>query len=116
MPAQILGRRTAEFLVSESNGYQSRDEATITTADADWPAGTVLALVAGDYKVYEGDSTVAGADDAVGILYEAIESGATGKRTIINRNAEVKLNDLTVTDDTGLAASLGALGIKVREE
>ena len=116
MPAQTLGRRTAEFLVSESNGYQSRDEVTITTADADWPAGTVLALVAGDYKVYEGDSTVAGADDAVGILYEEIATGETGKRAIINRNAEVSLNDLTVTDDTGLAASLGALGIKVREE
>ena len=40
--------RTAEFLVSEANGYRSRDEITITTADADWPAGTVLALVSGD--------------------------------------------------------------------
>lgn len=106
--------RTAEFLISEANGYLSRDEVTITTADADWPAGTVLAVVSGDYKVYEGDSTVAGADDAVGILYEGIGSGETGKRTIINQDAEVELAALTTTDATGLAASLAALGIKAR--
>lgn len=106
--------RTAEFLVSEANGYLSRDEVTITTADADWPAGTVLALVSGDYKVYEGDSTVAGANDAVGILYEAIGSGDTGNRTIINQDAEVELAALTTTDATGLAASLAAIGIKAR--
>jgi len=106
--------RDFSFIVSESNGYLSRDEVTITTADADWPAGTVLALVAGDYKVYEGDSTVSGADDAVAILCEAIGSGETAKRTIINKDAEVSLADLTTTDATGLAASLATLGIKVR--
>lgn len=106
--------RTAEFLVSEGNGYISRDEVTITTADADWEAGTVLALVGGDYKVYEGDSTVAGANDAVGILFEAIGTGETGKRTIINKDAEVNLAHLTTTNATGLAASLAVLGIKAR--
>lgn len=106
--------RTAEFLISEANGYLSRDEVTITTADADWPAGTVLALVGGDYKVYEGDSTVAGANDAVGILLEAIGSGETGKRTIINQDAEVELAALTTTDATGLATQLAQLGIKAR--
>jgi len=106
--------RTAEFLVSEANGYRSRDEVTITTADANWAPGTVLALVSGDYKVYEGNSTVAGADDAVGVLYEEIGTGETGKRVIINRDAEVELAALTTTDATGLAASLLALGIKAR--
>lgn len=116
MAAQTLGFRTAEFLVSEANGYRSRDEVTITTATADWPAGTVLAKVAGDYQVYEGDSTVAGANDAVGILYEGIDSGEAAKRTIVNADAEVNLAHLTVIDNTGLEASLAALGIKVREE
>lgn len=106
--------RTAEFLVSEANGYRSRDEVTITTADADWPAGTVLAVVGGDYKVYEGNSTVSGANDAVGILFEAIGSGETADRTIINADAEVILGHLTTTEDTGLVASLAALGIKAR--
>jgi len=106
--------RTAEFLISEANGYRSRDEVTITTAPADLVPGTVLALVAGDYAVYEGDSTVTGADDAVGILYEAIGTGETAQRTIINRDAEVELAALTTTDATGLAASLLALGIKTR--
>lgn len=107
-------KRKAGFIVSEANGYRSRDEVTITTADADWVAGTVLASVGGDYKVYEGDSTVSGAATAVGILYEGIGSGESGKRTIVNRDAEVVLDDLVTTDATGLAASLATLGIKVR--
>lgn len=106
--------RDFSFIVSESNGYLSRDEVTITTADADWPAGTVLTLVGGDYKVYEGDSTVAAEKDAVGILCEAIGSGETAKRTVINKDAEVSLSDLNTTDATGLAESLATLGIKVR--
>jgi hypothetical protein len=106
--------RDFSFIVSESNGYLSRDEVTITTADADWDAGTVLALVSGDYKVYEGDSTVSGANTAVAILCEAIGSGETAKRTVINKDAEVSEADLTTTDATGLAASLADLGIKVR--
>ena len=114
MPTLTQTARDFSFIVSESNGYLSRDEVTITTADADWPAGTVLTLVGGDYKVYEGDSTVAGADDAVGILCESIGTGETGKRTVINKDAEVSLSDLNTTDATGLAASLATLGIKVR--
>lgn len=106
--------RDFSFIVSESNGYLSRDEVTITTADADWPAGTVLTLVGGDYKVYEGDSAVDAEKDAVGILCEAIGSGETAKRTIINKDAEVSLADLNTTEATGLAASLADLGIKVR--
>ena len=105
--------RTAEFLVSEANGYRSRDQITITTADADWPAGTVLALLAGDYKRYDG-AAVDTTNVAVGILYEAIGSGETGNRTIINRDAEVELAALFTTDATGLEASLLLLGIKAR--
>lgn len=105
--------RTAEFLVSEANGYRSREQVTITTADAAWPSGTVLAIVGGDYKRYDGDG-VGDAAIAVGILYEAIASGETAKRTIINRDAEVELAHLTTTNATGLAASLLLLGIKVR--
>jgi hypothetical protein len=115
MPAQTLGLRTAEFLVSESSGYQSRDEVTITTADSDWPAGTVLAIVTGDYKRYDG-AAVSPGNVAVGVLYDAIDSGATGKRTIINRNAEVNFAHLLTTNATGLEASLALLGIKVRKE
>lgn len=114
MPTLTQTARDFSFIVSESNGYLSRDEVTITTADADWSAGTVLALVAGDYKVYDGASTVAGADDAVAILCEAIGTGETAKRTVINKDAEVSEADLNTTNATGLAASLATLGIKVR--
>lgn len=106
--------RTAEFLVWESDPLYSREEVTITTADADWVAGTVLALVAGDYKVYEGDSTVSGAADAVGILWNAIGEGETDNRTLIVRDAVVKLDALTTTEDTGLVDSLATLGIIAR--
>ena len=114
MPTLTQTARDFSFIVSESNGYLSRDEVTITTADADWAAGTVLAVVGGDYKAYEGDNAVGGANVAVGILCEAIGSGETAKRTVINKDAEVSLSDLNTTDDTGLAASLATLGIKVR--
>ena len=105
--------RTAAFLVSEASGYRSRDEVAIVTADAAWPSGTVLAIVGGDYKRYDGGAVSPG-NVAVGILYEAIASGETAKRTIINRDAEVELAHLTTTNATGLAASLLLLGIKVR--
>jgi len=115
MPALTLGLRTAEFLVSESNGYQSRDEVLITTASADWTAGTVLAIVSGDYVRYDGAAASPG-NVAVGILYDAIDSGVTAKRTIINQNAEVNFAHLVTTNATGLEASLALLGIKVRKE
>ena len=114
MPTLTQTARDFSFIVSESNGYLSRDEVTITTASADWAAGTVLTLVGGDYRVYDGDSTVAAEKDAVGILCEAIGTGETAKRTIINKDAEVSEADLVTTTATGLAASLADLGIKVR--
>lgn len=63
MAAQTLGFRTAEFLVSESNGYQSRDEGTVT-ATAALPAGAVLGKV------------------AVGAATAAAQAGNTGNATI----------------------------------
>lgn len=107
--------RTAEFLVSEANGYRSRDEIELSTAPA-LAAGTVLAIVSGDYVPYDGDSTVSGASTAEAILFEGVPAGFDGKVTVINADAEVNLSHLTYTDGTeaALVADLAALGIKAR--
>lgn len=63
MPALTLGRRTAEFLVSESNGYRSREQASVTATTA-LPAGAVLGKV------------------TVGSATAAAQSGNTGNATI----------------------------------
>jgi len=107
--------RTAEFLVSEANGYRSRDQIALATTPA-LVAGTVLAVVAGDYVPYDGDSTVSGASTAEAILFEGVEAGFDGVVTVVNADAEVNLAHLTYTDGTeaALVADLAALGIKAR--
>ena len=44
MAAQTLAKRTAEFLVSEANGYRSRDDVTVATTPA-LLAGQVLGRI-----------------------------------------------------------------------
>lgn len=63
MAAQTLGFRTAEFLVSEANGYLSRDEVSVTAVSA-LPAGQLLGKV------------------TVGAATAAVQAGNTGNATI----------------------------------
>jgi hypothetical protein len=114
MSALELGIRTAEFIVSEANGYRAREEATVV-AGAGLVAGAVLGRLAnGNYVAYdEGADT--GAEDVSGILF----GGAigTGPATVIVRDAEVNLAHLTYTGtEATVVAGLNALGIAVREE
>lgn len=64
MAAQTLAKRTAEFLVSEANGYRSRDDVTVATTPA-LLAGQVLGRI-----------TVGAAGSAVA------QSGNTGNATV----------------------------------
>jgi hypothetical protein len=106
--------RTAEFLQSLPNGYRGTDTVTIDTTPA-LEAGTVLALVSGDYVEIDGDSTVAAERTAVGILYESVPAGYDGPAVVVNTDAEVKLDKLTYTGDVDVVtASLRTLGIKAR--
>ncbi len=120
MAAQTLGFRTAEFLVSEANGYRSRDEVSVTAVSA-LPAGQLLGKVtvgasSGAYVAYSASATN-GAETVAGILFEGVPASTTADRTIINSDAEVNLAHVTYTGTKAVVvAGLAALGIKVREE
>lgn len=80
MAAQTLGFRTAEFLVSEANGYRSRDEVTVATTPA---------LVAGQVL---GQITVGAAGAAVA------QAGNTGNATVgtVTKLANVQVGTYNV--------------------
>ena len=120
MSALELGIRTAEFIVSEANGYRSREMQEFDST-ADWagdaiPVGQVYAIVAGDAVAWDGDASD-GSEDAAGILFEAVGAGDTETRTVIVRDAEVNKAHLEYDGtDAELVAALNAIGIAVREE
>lgn len=80
MAAKTLGFRTAEFLVSEANGYRSRDEVTVATTPA---------LVAGQVL---GKITAGAAGSAVA------QSGNTGDATVgtVTKLANVQVGTYVV--------------------
>lgn len=117
------GKYTAEFLVSEAPGTQSRDTVTvIVPANTTLTPGTVLGKVAasGKYKPYD-DANSDGSEDAAGVLYAALvnDTGAPVDTVgvVINWSAEVREDDLVFgesVDEAGAIADLAALGIKAR--
>ena len=110
--------RTAEFIVREANGTRSRGvvsfDSTTDWAGAAIVAGQVYAIVAGNAVPFDGNATD-GSEDAAGILYEGVAAGEVVDRTVIVREAEVKLSALTYDGTVGeVTASLAALGLIVR--
>lgn len=115
MPTLTEGRHTAEFLLSEANGYQSREQVVLAAAAPAMQAGTLLGKItaSGKYTAYN-NGAADGTQTVAGILYaNAADSAADQKVTIIARNAEVKGTSLTGSDAPGLV-DLAALGIIVR--
>jgi hypothetical protein len=111
-----MGFRTAEFIVSEANGYRSREEATVAAGVAPGlAAGAVLGRLAnGNYVAYD-EGAATGAEDVSGILFAP--AVGTIPATVIVRDAEVNYKHLTVTGTKAtIVAGLNALGIAVREE
>lgn len=113
------GARTAEFLQSEANGYRSRTvypiDTTASGINAAVAAGTVVAQVSGDIVLWDGDDT-AGAEDALGIVYENVDTNVTRDVVIVDRDAEVKRDVLTADGTaTELDAALAVRGIIVRD-
>lgn len=114
------GKRTADFLVSEANGYRSRESGVIDTGVTGTIApGTVVGIVTatGHYATYN-PGNADGSETVAGVLYEGGE--ADDERTVIVRDAEVRASDLTWFDGatagqitTGTAA-LADLGIVAR--
>lgn len=127
MAVQTEGQYTAEFLESESEGTQSRDQVTVTVAAATTLApGTVLGIITatGAYAIHDPDATD-GTEAAAGILYaELINAELTAADfdgVVINWGAEVAKADLqwiagaSVGDKTAAYADLRAKGIKARD-
>ncbi|TKD46082.1 head decoration protein [Azotobacter chroococcum] len=108
-------KRTAEFLLSESNGQRSREEVTLAITAVALPAGQLLGKVtaSGEYAPYSAAATD-GTETAVAILYAAAPVSATAQpAAVVMRDAEVVGAKLTGLD-TDATADLLALGIVVR--
>jgi hypothetical protein len=119
MPTLIKneGPYTAEFLLSEGNGYISRESIVVEAGDALFP-GQILGLVtaSGKYNSYvSGDPDGTGVGVAVGILYAPIaESDEDRKAVAIVRMAEVSRQEIGFIDDAAVA-DLAARNIIVRD-
>lgn len=109
------GKHTAEFLLSEGNGYISRDTVVIDSSAAALQPGTLLGKMAnGRYKAYANANSAGDADAAAGILYAYVaDSTGNQKAVMIARYAEVAESMLTGLDTAG-RADLAALGIVIR--
>lgn len=112
--------RTGHYIVSEANGYRSRDEGVIASGSGVMKSGRVLGRIAASGKLTSYTPGAAdGSENAVAILYEGCDAtSADIRRTFTARDSEVQAAALdwgaAVTTDahknTALAA-LAALGI-----
>ena len=119
---------TASFIISEANGYRSRDDVTVTVpASTTYSAGTILGKITATGKfVRHAAGATNGSEDEAGVLYETITnttgSGVDNAAVNFARDAEVNGHELTYeigADATQITASdsaLSALGIIVRKE
>jgi hypothetical protein len=116
----------ASFIVSESNGYRSRDDVTVTVpATTTYAAGTILGKITASGKyVRHAAGATDGSEDEAGVLYETLAnttgSGVDNASVSMARDAEVNGSELTYevsADAAQITASnlaLKALGIIVR--
>ena len=120
------GKASAAFIVSESNGYRSRDDVTVTVpATTTYAAGTILGKITASGKyVRHAAGATDGSEDEAGVLYETLAnttgSGVDNASVSMARDAEVNGSELTYevgADAAQITASnlaLKALGIIVR--
>jgi hypothetical protein len=114
-----LGGNIADFIVSEANGYRSREEGAVLAGSGILPSGMVMMRNgAGKYLPY----VVAGGNVASAILYEGTDaSGAADvRRAFIVRDAEIQRAALSFSGTPSVAekdaayAMLGANGLTFR--
>lgn len=107
---------TGEFLLSEGNGYYSRETVTIASEAGAMVSGTVLGKVTatGEYRAYDNADSPAGVGTAVAVLYTSVADATVDQKAVaIVRQAEVAEARLTGLDANG-KADLLAVGIIVR--
>lgn len=113
----------AHYIVSEANGYRSREQIVIASGSGKLKAGTVLGKItaSGKYAPFNpaGEN---GTQTAAAILYEGCDAtSADVRRTITARDSEIHADVLhwgagVTTDNqkTAALASLAASGIVAR--
>lgn len=115
-------RPTAHYIVSEGNGYRSREQIVIVSGSGKLDAGTVLGKItaSGKFKPYTAAASD-GSQNAAAILYEGCDAtSADVRRTVTARDSEVQADVLVwaagVTDPqkTTALTALAALGIAAR--
>lgn len=121
------GPRMAAFMVSEANGYRSRETRTVTVpANTTFEPGTVLGRITatGKFVRHDSDGTDDGTREEAGILFAQVvnstDSAIDIEAVVIERDAEVHGAALIYEDGANDAAklasnaALAALGIIVR--
>jgi hypothetical protein len=106
--------RIEEFVLSEANGFLSRDEVTVTLQGTAIKSGTVMSKLTatGKWVPYD-DVGTDGSEVASGILYVAQPAGSGDvKAVMFTRDCEVVRAALTGLNANG-EADLLAKGIKV---
>lgn len=113
---------TAGYIVSEANGYRSREQVTVDATGGALIPGTVLGTVtaSGNYVAHDAGASD-GSENASAVLLSAM-GAVEGSGTITARDSEVNEDELTFADGiseadkTAALAALAALGIVTRKE
>lgn len=115
-------RRTAHYLVSEANGFRSRETGIIASGSGKVEPGAVLGRITASKKLVPiAPAAADGSQNAAAILFEGCDATAADvRRTITARDAEVQAAVLvwpagtTDAQKTAALAQLAALGIAAR--
>lgn len=110
--------RPAHYIVSEANGYRSREQVMIAAGSGLLKAGTVLGINEGEKYVPFDPGGADGSELACAILYEGCDATTEDvRRTITARDTEVQTavlgwpDGITPAEKTAALASLNARGI-----
>lgn len=113
------GTHAGEFLCAELPGLLSRKEAVLSSGN-DLPAGAVLGFVGGEYTVLDPAAST-GAEDAVAVLYAAVDASAGDQPCVVVYKEAAVLGSslvwpagITGPNKTAAIAALDALGIVIR--
>lgn len=121
------GKYAGEFILSEANGYRSREEVTLAEGE-NVKAGEVLGKVTASSKYVAWDPAASdGSETIAGVSYANVDASASGNGdeaiTIVARDAEVDVGALTYADEDSAGnggkdnavSQLADLGIIARE-
>lgn len=116
MTEYTMGPRDEGFLLSEANGYQSRDEITLKKSANIYQPGSIVVLISGKYEL----ATALNIEDSVAAIIARLTDAteADVSAAAITSHAEVKDTELVFDDSLELSdvtELLADQNIKVRK-